>query len=157
MDMLVKLYDLADVSDLIQTLNAKGIFIRRAMVFERKAVTDWVAQSFGPLWADECRVAFGQHPIGCHLAVRASEICGFCCSGCTFLEFVGPIGIKAESRGQSIGRALLLAALKAMAEKGHAYAVIGDVGVPDFFAKSVGAVIIEGSSPGPYPARLKPI
>jgi predicted N-acetyltransferase YhbS len=57
-------------------------------------------------------------------------------------------------RGQGIGKALFLSCLHAMAANGYAYAIIGSAGPADFYAKTVGAVEIEGSSPGIYPDRL---
>jgi len=48
---------------------------------------------------------------------------------------------------------LLLSCLHSMAENGYAYAIIGGSG--DFYAKTVGATKIEGSSPGIYRDRLK--
>ena len=58
-------------------------------------------------------------------------------------------------RGRGIGKALLLAALNAMRESGYAYAIIGGVGPAEFYEKAVGAVLIEGSSPGIYRGLLR--
>jgi predicted N-acetyltransferase YhbS len=58
-------------------------------------------------------------------------------------------------RKQGIGTALLLAALQAMAAEGYAYAIIGAAGPAEFYAKTVGAVPIAGSSPGIYADLLR--
>ena len=42
-----------------------------------------------------------------------------------------------------------------MAGQGFAYAIIGGVGPVEFYAKSVGAVVIDGSEPGIYGGMLK--
>ena len=55
-----------------------------------------------------------------------------------------------EERGRGLGRALLLATLHAQREQGYAYSIIGGVGPAEFYAKAVGAVLIEGSTPGVY-------
>jgi len=49
---------------------------------------------------------------------------------------------------------LLVTALQAMHAQGYGYAVIGQVGAPDFFSKTVGAIEIPGSQPGIYPPQL---
>jgi hypothetical protein len=48
-----------------------------------------------------------------------------------------------------------LACLQAMRAEGYAYAIIGGVGPAEFYAKTVGAVEIEGSTPGIYRGQLK--
>jgi hypothetical protein len=53
-----------------------------------------------------------------------------------------------------LGRALLLAALHAQRAQGYAYSIIGGVGPAEFYAKAVGAVLIEGSDPGVYAGIL---
>jgi GNAT superfamily N-acetyltransferase len=154
-DMLVKLYDLPPVAPDLERQSRQGIAIRRAMVYERGMIIQWAERQFGPRWADECQTAFGRHPVGCHIAVADLQICGFCCTDCTFRGFLGPIGIHSDFRGKGVGRLLLLTALEGMRGQGYAYAVVGNVGNPAFFERSAGAVVIEGSTPGPYPESLK--
>lgn len=154
-DMLVKLYALPAVAPERERQFRQGIAVRRAMVYERGMIIQWVEQQFGARWADECQAAFGRHPVGCHIAVADSEICGFCCTDCTFHGFLGPIGIQSGFRGKGVGRLLLLTALEGMQGQGYAYAVVGNVGNTEFFERCVGAVAIEGSTPGPYPELLK--
>ena len=59
-----------------------------------------------------------------------------------------------SERGKRIGNALLLAALHAQKAQGYAYAIIGGVGPAAYYAKTVGAVLIEGSNPGIYAGLL---
>jgi len=44
--------------------------------------------------------------------------------------------------------ALLLSCLHAMRDNGYAYAIIAGVGPAEYYSKTVGATLIEGSSPG---------
>ena len=60
--------------------------------------------------------------------------------------------ISGGSRG--IGRALLLSTLHAMSAAGYAYAIVGGAGDVDFYAQTVGAIEIAGSTPGIYRDRL---
>ena len=60
----------------------------------------------------------------------------------------GPVGVRADYQGRGIGKALLLTCLHAMAVEGYAYAVIAGAGPTEFYAKVVGATVIEGSEPG---------
>ena len=41
-----------------------------------------------------------------------------------------------------------------MRAEGYAYAIIGWASSVDFYRKAVGAIVIEGSEPGIYPAPL---
>ena len=54
-----------------------------------------------------------------------------------------------------IATALFLSCLHAMAGHGYAYAIIGGVGPTAFYADTVGAVPIEGSSPEIYRDLLR--
>jgi len=154
-DMLVKLYELPEFDIRLSRLEEAGIIIRRPMAYERHQVIRWVADHFNDLWASECAVAFGHAPADCHIAVRSDRIVGFCCVNCTFRNFLGPVGVAADSRGAGVGGSLVWAALNGLRHEGFAYAVIGDAGEPDFFKKACGAVEIAGSTPGPYPGRVR--
>lgn len=155
-DMLVRLYDLPDARAAQAALAERGIHIRAAMPYEKHLVLDWVATHFSAAWASECTAAFAQHPVACHLATRDGRILGFACHDCTCPDFFGPTGVASNHRSQGIGQALLLASLHAMRARGYAYAIIGGVGPADFYARTVGAVTIEGSAPGIYRDRLRP-
>lgn len=154
-DMLIKLYDLPPLDETLADLAGMAISIRRAMAYEHARIHKWIADAFNTQWADECHAGFGTQPIGCFLALKEQEICGFCCIDCTFRNFLGPIGIVPEFRNKRIGQALLQVSLRAMQAQGYAYAIVGDVGEPGFFQKAAGAVVIPASAPGPYPPRLK--
>ena len=70
-------------------------------------------------------------------------------------DYLGPMGVDEKMRGRQVGKALCLVALQAMAAKGYAYAIIGWVGPEEFYAKTAGATVIEGSKPGIYRDLLK--
>jgi Acetyltransferase (GNAT) family len=149
-DMLVKLYDLPEVASLTKKLHEQGVVIRTARAYEKHLVVEWVRGVFGNGWASECDVAFSNHPVSCFIATEKGRITGFACYDSTCKNFFGPTGVSESKRGLGIGKALFLTCLHAMAADGYAYAVIGAPGPIEFYAKTVGATIIEGSSPGIY-------
>jgi len=153
-DRLVKLYDLRDASPLIDALNRRRIVIRAAMPYEKHPVTQWVRNTFNEAWESECDISFSNHPASCFIATEGGKIIGFACYDSTCKNFFGPSGVAQIKRGLGIGKALLLSCLHAMRADGFAYAIIGGVGPAEFYSKAVGAIIIEGSSPGIYRDRL---
>ena len=154
-DLLVKLYELPDERQRLAGLSESGIIIRRAMAYEKFQVVDWVRAHFGTGWAGECDMAFVNAPISCFIATATGSIAGFACHDSTMKNFFGPLGVADNFRHRGIGTALLLRCLHGMAAAGYAYGVIGDAGVADFYARTVTAVEIPGSSPGVYRDRLK--
>ena len=155
MDMLVKLYDLPDCPVLDARLANEGLVARRAMAHERRKVVSWVTKHFGSTasgWADECAVAFARSPVSCRIAVWQQQIVGFACYEVAARGIFGPIGIRGDHRARGIGGLLLISALHDMRQLGYAYAVIGHVGAPEFFAKTVAAEEITNSTPGMYPS-----
>ncbi len=154
-DMLVKLYDLPEVTPLIKRLGGQGFVIRTVMAYEKHLVVEWVRGAFGPGWASECEVAFSNHPVSCFIATEKGLIIGFACYESTCRNFFGPTGVSESKRGLGIGKALFLACLHAMAADGYAYAIIGSAGPGEFYAKAAGATTIEGSAPGIYRDGLK--
>jgi len=154
-DLLVKLYGLPNVTPLAARLQRKGVLIRPAMAYEKSLVVDWVRSCFGDGWADECDVAFSNHPVSCLLAVMSGRIIGFACYECTRRNFFGPMGVLEEHRKQGVGSALFLSCLHAMAAMGYAYAVVGGAGSVSFYEKTADASVIPGSSPGVYRDRLE--
>ena len=154
-DMLVKLYELPDAHPHLRGLAEQGVVIRPAAPYERRQVVAWVRDQFGDPWADECDAAFGNRPVSCFIAVADGEIAGFACYDGTRRNFFGPMGVTGQARRRGIGSALLLGCLHAMAGSGYAYAIIGGVGPAEFYQRVVGAIEIEGSSPGIYRERLK--
>jgi predicted N-acetyltransferase YhbS len=55
-----------------------------------------------------------------------------------------------SERGNGVGKALLLACLHGLREMGYVYGIIGGAGPVEFYAKAVGAKVIEDSVPGIY-------
>ncbi len=154
-DMLVKLYELPDAFPLIGALKNRGIIVRAAMPYEKGPVTGWVRETFGSAWEAECHCSFSNHPVSCFIATEAGRIVGFACYNSTCKNFFGPSGVTEARRGLGIGKALLLSCLHAMKADGFAYAIVGGVGPADFYSRTVGAIFIEGSSPGIYGDRLR--
>jgi hypothetical protein len=153
-DMLVKLYALPPCDEVFTRQSAAGIEVRRALVPEKHVVIKWVRQTFGAGWASECDAAFARQPVSCFLAIMQQELVGFGCYEATCKNFFGPTGVSERCRGQGTGKALLLACLHAMRAEGYAYAIIGGVGPAEFYAKAVGAVLIDDSAPGIYQGLL---
>jgi GNAT superfamily N-acetyltransferase len=118
---------------------------------EREFVVDWVSEHFSQRWASEVEMAFSGHPITCFVALDAdSRLAGFACYDTSFRGFFGPTGVLKTNRGKGVGTALLLRALSAMEDSGYAYAIIGYSGANEYYQKTVGAIPIEDSEPGPY-------
>jgi GNAT superfamily N-acetyltransferase len=155
-DMLVKLYELPQLGPLSAGISGEGVEIRRGLVPEKHLVLDWVGRTFGPGWASECEVAFTRQPPSCFIATENGACIGFGCYDATCKNFFGPTGVAEKARGRGIGKALLLACLHAMHAEGYAYAVIGGAGPVEFYARAVGATVIEGSKPGIYRWMLRP-
>jgi GNAT superfamily N-acetyltransferase len=153
--MLVKLYDLPVLEEAIAHASAHGIAIRRALSLEKPRLVEWVQVHFTP-WVAEVEVAFSRLPVACFVALRDRDILGFACYDATCRNFFGPEGVLPAERGRGLGRGLLLAALHAQKAQGYAYSIIGGVGPAQFYAKTVGAVLIEGSTPGVYAGILRP-
>ncbi|WNQ11992.1 GNAT family N-acetyltransferase [Paenibacillus aurantius] len=160
-DMLVKLYELPEeVARYAKPYEGTPITIRRALPPERHVITRWVEDTFNPHWRSECETALSRQPVTCYIATSADEggatrMVGFGCYDATAKGFFGPTGVDPEFQGRGIGKALLFACLDAMRAEGYGYAIIGSAGPADFYAKAVGAVPIEGSSPGIYRGMLR--
>ena len=153
-DMLVKLYDIAGKGICDEELVKKGVTVRRPLAPEKIAVVDWVRQNFGSYWASECDVAFSQQPITCFAAFKDKEILGFACYNTTLKGFFGPTAVDESQRGLGIGKSLILACMNAMHAEGYGYAIIGGAGPEAYYAKTVGAIRIEGSEPGIYKGMI---
>jgi hypothetical protein len=161
-DMLVKLYTLPALTPFLDRLRP-SITIRQAATGEKNIVAEWARQHFNPRWAAACEVAVAYDPISCWIAVRqapitqtpiqpydlpAETLIGFACYDVASKGMFGPTGVQESERGQGVGAALLVCCLHAMAAQRYAYAIIGQAGPKDFYAKIVGATVIEGSEPG---------
>jgi len=156
-DLLVRLYTLPPLEPALETAGAAGVTVRRAAAAERGAVAEWVRTHGSPGWANECEAAFARQPTGCFVAVDGAgkgHLVGVACYEATCRDFFGPELVHPDSRGKGVGRALLLSALHAMHAEGYGYAIIGWASSIDFYKRAVGAVVIEGSDPGIYPAKL---
>ena len=148
-DMLVRLYDLPDSSELYAAVTAKGVALRRARAFEKHTVAA-SARTFSEKWQSEVEVALTRQPVACFIATRDKQILGFACFETTQRGFFGPTGVSEDARGLGIGKALLMKALEGLRDIGYAYAVIGGVGPREFYEKACGAIEIPGSDPGTY-------
>ena len=171
-DMLVKLYTLPEVTPLLAELKKTGVEIRQAHPSEKHIIAEWVRQHFKESWAIACEVGIEQRPISCYIAIKKGQshipangpyglpselLVGFACYDVASKGIFGPEGVSETYRGCGIGKALLLTCLYAMSAEQYAYAVIGKVGPTHFYAKTVGATIIEGSEPGFYRGLLTAI
>jgi GNAT superfamily N-acetyltransferase len=156
-DMLVRLYDLPDYTTLMKKLESEEIVIRRALAAEKSLVVEWVSERFGTGWASETDVSFSYQPICCFIAIRNKQILGFACYDSCYRNLFGPTGVDEKFRGKGIGKVLLMECLISMKAQGYAYAIIGGVGPAEFYAKAVGAVLIDGSDPGIYKGIMSPI
>lgn len=154
-DLLVRLYDLPDPDLIFAKLQERDIVIRRAMVPDRYRILEFVNSISTPEAAGEAAVALTRQPVAVFLATRGSEILGYACYHATAIDFFGPMAVKEAYRGLGLGKALLLAALHAMAFEGFAYAIIGSAGPIDFYQKTVDAQVINQSDPGFYKDFLK--
>ncbi len=154
-DMLVKLYSLPDLASDIKRQRESGITIRRPIPPEKHIVVEWVRREFGNGWASEAEVTFSRQPVTSFIAMENGKMIGFACYDATCKAFFGPTGVSEAARGRGTGKALFLACLHGMAADGYAYAIIGAAGPVDFYAKTVGATVIEGSTPGIYGGMLR--
>ncbi len=146
-DLLVKLYQLPEYHS--GSFSFEGIKIKKAMPFEMSFIVEF-ARNFSEAWANECEKSFSNAPVSCFVAYKKQKIVGFSCYNTTAPGFFGPTGVNENYRGKGIGKALLLEALYSLKYAGHAYAFIGRAGPSQFYQNTVGATIIEGSSPGIY-------
>ena len=154
-DMLVKLYALPEQQAGLDRLREAGVEVRRAIAPETFLIARWVREQFNEYWAVECEIAMAHSPAGCFVATQEGQLLGFACYDATLKGFFGPTAVTPAARGRGIGRALLLAALHAMYADGYGYAIIGAVGPAEFYAKAVGASMIDGSAPGIYRGMLR--
>ena len=149
-DMLVRLYDLPDSTELARRVAGEGVTLRRARAFEKHTVAAFARDHFSEKWASEVEVAIARQPVSCFVATREGRVIGFACYDTTMRGFFGPTGVAEEARGLGVGKLLLMRALEALREAGHAYGIIGGVGPREFYEKACGAIEIPGSDPGVY-------
>lgn len=154
-DLLVKLYELPESARLIEKLREDGVEIRRAIGPEKHAIVEWAEKNFSRSWASECDIALSAQPVTCFIAIKDRRITGFACYDSTMKGFFGPIGVDPAAHKKGLGKALLIRTLEAMRDAGYGYAAIGWAGPVDFFRKTVGATVIDGSEPGVYKNLVK--
>jgi GNAT superfamily N-acetyltransferase len=154
-DMLVNLLSLPRLETALEEMVNAGIVIRRAQPFEIALVRSFIESNFSVAWADEVSVGFASKPVSVFIATLKKEIVGFAAYECTRRSFFGPTGVIENARGGGVGKALLLACLWGLREMGYVYGVIGRAGPVEFYEKTVGAVVIQGSDPGIYTDILK--
>jgi GNAT superfamily N-acetyltransferase len=148
-DMLVKLYELPPLEPDLEKMADLEIEIRLARPPEKPRVLDFMSKNFEG-WSSEASASFNSVPSTCFLAVRDKEILGFACYDIFCPNFFGPTGVAESEQRKGIGRALLLASLYALKAQGYGYAIIGCVGPIEYYEKTVGATVIEGSDPGMF-------
>jgi hypothetical protein len=153
--MLVKLYTLPPLAPAVEAQRAAGVTIRNAIPPEKHVVVDWTRRTFGDPWASECEVTFANKPVTCIVAIENERLVGISCYEATCKDFLGPIGVDPTFRGRRTGEALLLMSLHNLHAMGYAYAIIGGVGPAEFYARTVGATLIDDSVPGIYGGMLR--
>src|SRR5262249_3610642 len=75
---------------------------------------------------------------------------GFRLPRCDVPQFLRPDRGRARSEKQRHRDGAAVRCLAAMRNQGFGYAIIGGVGPAAYYAKTVGAIAIEGSEPGMY-------
>jgi len=148
-DMLVKLYNLPALQPALSNVAASGVGIRRADKNDELQICDWIKEHFGEQWALECKASFTLSSPCCFIAEN-EKVIGFACYNAAAKNYFGPTGVADAEQGKGVGSALLLSCLYELQNEGFAYAIIGGVGPQDFYARTVGASLIEGSDPGIY-------
>ncbi|MEW2921585.1 hypothetical protein AB1A65_08960 [Muricauda sp. ANG21] len=155
-DMLVRLFDLPDISEKEkELLESEKVVFRRPIPPEKSIVVGWVKKHFSINWADETEAAFSSLPVNCFVAQRGQTLLGFACFESTAKNFFGPTGVITEERGKDIGKVLLVKSLVALREMGYAYAIIGGVGPTHYYEKAVNARVIANSEKSIYQNLLK--
>ncbi len=149
-DMLVRLYALPEGAPLRRSLAEQGVTVRLCRPFEMHAAEEWIARTFSTRWVSEFQTAMAHQPCGCVIATKDRKVVGFACYDATVRGFIGPMGVEPALRQGGVGKALLITALEQMRALGYAYAVIGGTGPQEFYARTVGATVIDGSDPGFY-------
>lgn len=154
-DLLVKLYNLQSTWDFISEQKSQGIEIRKPVGPEKRVIVSWVEENFFDAWSSEIDVAIANKPVTCFIALKNQQLIGFSCYDATALGYFGPMGVQKPFQGQGTGKALLMACLLDMKLKGYGYAIIGAVGIVEFYKKAVDAMEIPESSEGILKTCLK--
>jgi hypothetical protein len=168
-DMLVNLSHLPDYYPVQEHLLGQGVEIRKPFPAEKSILIPWIRSNFSDIWAAEYQGVLERDPINGYIAIEKQSIpcpdgdpynlppeklLGFACFNAAKKGMFGPMAVLESDQGRGIGKGLLLSCLHDMKAQNYAYAVIWWVGPAEFYAKTVGAVTIEGSSPGFYRGPL---
>ena len=108
-DMLVKLYELPPSGDLVRSLAASGIQIRRAMAPDKVRILSWIEEHSSISARGEADTCFSNTPISLFIATEGKTIIGYACYDATAPNFFGPTRVLDAKQGLGIGKALLLA------------------------------------------------
>jgi predicted N-acetyltransferase YhbS len=154
-DMFVHLLNLPSLEAVLLEMKRAGIVVRRAQPFEMTMVRSFIENHFQAAWADEISVGYSNKPVSVFIATREGRVVGFAAYECTRRAFFGPMGVEESERGRGIGGALLVACLHGLREMDYVYGIIGGAGPTHFYARTVGATVIENSEPGIYADPLQ--
>lgn len=149
-DMLVKLYNLPECHTAISDVESKGIKIKRAMAADLSVIREFIEKTFSRGWADEATKGILNAPSSCYIATKDSKVVGFAAYDATAKGFFGPTGVDPSLRGLGVGKVLYLKCLESMYESGYAYAIVGDAGPVNFYAKVSDTLTIPDCFPGEY-------
>jgi predicted N-acetyltransferase YhbS len=152
MDMLVRLFDMPPAP---AAPRVGDIAIRKPLAPEHELVAAWICEHFAKGWSSEARASLANRPISMFISTQGGQITGFCCYDAIARGFVGPIGVLPEARRSKVGGRLLRTCLDDMRSVGYAYAIVGMVGEPEFFARVAGATEIAGSGLSIYRGMLR--
>jgi mycothiol synthase len=132
---------IAPLNDLPQTEQQRIVRADSAM---RNRVEEFVTREFSRLWTLEISPAWNEVSPPLFVALDdAGEVIGFSAHDVNNrgLGFYGPAGVAPADRGRGTGRALLLASLRDLKERGYSSAVIPWVSSVEFYAKVAGATV----------------
>ena len=128
--------------------------MRRARNYEKTVLRIFVEKHFTVGWADEIEAGYRHMEPSILVAVREKKVIGFAAYDCTRRGYFGPTGVDEAYRGKGVGKALLVAALEGLYQRGYAYGIIGFAGPIDFYVKTVNAIPIPNSEPGIFEDML---
>ncbi len=150
-DLLVPLYTLPDIEQ------SADFIIRKPIAYEASEIQKWIGTNFTQGWASEVLPALSRTPSTMLIAVENSSgnIAAFCVWDCTALGFLGPVGVAEKYRHKGLGKLITLSVLQRMKEAGYGYSIIGSVSSVAFFKSICKLSVIEGSTVGIYPEKLK--
>jgi GNAT superfamily N-acetyltransferase len=113
----------------------------RATTADRAEILEFITSHFGELWAYEAARAFANDPPTLFAARDRGRIAGFAAHEANNrgLAFFGPMGTDPGTRGRGVGRALLLASLRDLRDRGFSRAVISWAANLSFYERACGA------------------